>query len=49
MTADNQSKDTEGKTVKVTVDGEAVEVPKGTTPDTILSLAGIEVATYYLV
>ncbi|MFF9364529.1 hypothetical protein [Streptomyces griseoluteus] len=48
-TADIQHEETGGKTVTVMVDGEPVEVPKHTTPDAVLGLAGIDVATHYLV
>ncbi|MET7497784.1 hypothetical protein [Streptomyces sp900116325] len=48
-TADMQHEETSRKTVTVMVDGEPVEVPKQTTPSAILSLAGIDMATYYLV
>ncbi|MGW4162252.1 hypothetical protein [Streptomyces sp. NPDC004788] len=48
-TADIQHEKTRDKTVVVTVDGEPVEVPKRTTPNTILALAGIDAATHYLV
>jgi hypothetical protein len=47
-TADIQQ-ETSGKTVTVTVDGEPVEVPKHTTPDAVLGLAGIDAGTHYLV
>ena len=49
MTADNHSNNTEGKTVAVMVDGEQVEVPKRTTPNAILGLAGIGTGKHYLV
>ncbi|MBQ0975721.1 hypothetical protein ACFU46_17640 [Streptomyces griseoincarnatus] len=48
-TADIQQQETGGKTVTVTVDGEPVEVPKHTTPNAVLGLAGIDAATHYLV
>ncbi|MGW7360413.1 hypothetical protein ACWGI0_28215 [Streptomyces sp. NPDC054802] len=48
-TADVQHEKTSGKTVTVTVDGEPVEVPKHTTPNTILALADIDAVTHYLV
>ncbi|MET9593180.1 hypothetical protein ABZY45_19910 [Streptomyces sp. NPDC006516] len=48
-TADIQQEKTGGKTVTVTVDGEPVDVPKRTTPNTILALAGIDAGTHYLV
>ncbi|MDX3637135.1 MULTISPECIES: hypothetical protein [Streptomyces] len=50
MTTDAQHKDPAHKTVTVTVDGEPVEgVPRHTTPNEILRLAGIDPATHYLV
>ncbi|CAL9637098.1 hypothetical protein SUDANB60_06204 (plasmid) [Streptomyces sp. enrichment culture] len=48
-TADIQQQETGRKTVTVTVDGEPVEVPKHTTPNAILGLAGIDAGTHYLV
>ncbi|WP_329611914.1 hypothetical protein OG244_38895 [Streptomyces brevispora] len=48
-TVDIQHEETNRKSVSVTVDGEPVEVPKHTTPNAILGLAGIDVATHYLV
>jgi hypothetical protein len=48
-TADIQHEETGGKTVTVTVDGEPVEVPKHTTPNAVLGVAGIDAATHYLV
>ncbi|MFJ9604700.1 hypothetical protein [Streptomyces althioticus] len=48
-TADIQQQETGGKTVTVTVDGEPVEVPKHTTPNAVLGMAGIDAATHYLV
>lgn len=48
-TADTQHQETRHKTVTVTVDGEPVEVPKRTTPNAILGLAGIDAGTHYLV
>ncbi|MGW1008029.1 hypothetical protein [Streptomyces sp. NPDC002520] len=48
-TADIQQQETGRKTVTVTVDGEPVEVPKRTTPNAILGLAGIDAGTHYLV
>ncbi|MCX4920092.1 hypothetical protein [Streptomyces sp. NBC_00687] len=47
--ADIQHEETGRKTVTVTVDGEPVEVPQHTTPNTLLGLAGIDAATHYLV
>ncbi|WP_329245508.1 hypothetical protein OIE43_21045 [Streptomyces pseudovenezuelae] len=50
MTTDTQHKDPVHKTVTVTVDGELVAgVPRRTTPNEILRLAGIDPATHYLV
>ncbi|MEU6242791.1 hypothetical protein [Streptomyces sp. NPDC047024] len=46
-TADTQHEKTSDKTV--TVDGELVEVPKRTTPNAVLALAGIDAGTHYLV
>ncbi|MEV1067002.1 hypothetical protein [Streptomyces sp. NPDC050263] len=48
-TADIQQQETARKSVTVTVDGEPVEVPKHTTPNAVLGLAGIEARTHYLV
>ncbi|MZE76719.1 hypothetical protein [Streptomyces xinghaiensis] len=48
-TADTQHQETRYKMVTVTVDAEPVEVPKHTTPNAILGLAGIDVGTHYLV
>ncbi|WP_217178956.1 hypothetical protein [Streptomyces sp. AC495_CC817] len=48
-TADIQQQEIGGKPVTVTVDGEPVEVPKRTTPNAVLGLAGIDAATHYLV
>lgn len=48
-TTDTQHQKIRHETVTVTVDGEPVEVPKHTTPNTVLGLAGIDAATHYLV
>jgi len=48
-TADIKQQETGGKTVTVTVDGEPVEVPKRTTPNVVLGMAGIDATTHYLV
>lgn len=48
-TADIQHEKAGGKTVTVVVDGEPVEVPKHTTPNAVLGVAGIDAATHYLV
>ncbi|MFC8174957.1 hypothetical protein [Streptomyces sp. NPDC057325] len=48
-TADIQHEKPGGKTVTVMVDGEPVEVPKRTTPNAVLALAGIDAGTHYLV
>ncbi|MFB8406077.1 hypothetical protein [Streptomyces sp. NPDC055912] len=48
-TADIQQEKPGGKTVTVMVDGESVEVPKRTTPNAVLALAGIDAGTHYLV
>ncbi|MGW2726898.1 hypothetical protein [Streptomyces sp. NPDC001494] len=48
-TADTQHQKIRHETVTVTVDGEPVGVPKHTTPNAVLGLAGIDTATHYLV
>ncbi|MET8682222.1 hypothetical protein ABZW18_32795 [Streptomyces sp. NPDC004647] len=48
--ADTPDKDSEHKTVTITVDGEPVAgVPKRTAPNAILQLADIDPGTHYLV
>jgi hypothetical protein len=48
-TTDTQHQKIRHETATVTVDGEPVEVPKHTTPNAVLRLAGIDAATHYLV